>query len=809
MKTEQGFDPENGAAETMHDPVCGMTVTPESEHRFKHDDSTYYFCCAGCKTKFAADPSGYLDDKPREVGRGPYVCAMCPEVFEEEPVPCPRCGMALDSAAPPALQTRTQYTCPMHPEVVRDEPGSCPICGMALEAVTVTLDEEDNPELVDMTRRLWVSAALSLPVLLLTMGEMVGLSFEWLASARVLGWIELALATVVVGWCGWPFFQRGWQSLVNRSLNMFTLIALGTGVAYVYSVVATLTPSVFPPAFRDMHGDVAVYFEATVMIITLVLLGQVLELRARSRTGTAIRALLELAPTTARIIDTDGNERDLPLDQVQIGDQLRVRPGEKVPVDGDIVHGSSSIDESMVTGESMPVGKQVGDAVIGATVNGTGSLIIVARRVGGDTLLAQIVQMVAAAQRSRAPIQKLADVVAGYFVPTVVLAAIITFVVWSLVGPAPAMAYGLINAVAVLIIACPCALGLATPMSVMTATGKGATAGVLFKDAEAIEIMGKVDTIVVDKTGTLTEGKPTLAQVEVVDGIDSSELLRLAATLEKSSEHPLAAAIVAGANEQGASLGNADQFESITGKGVTGVVDGARIALGNLSLLEALNIDAGTLRERAEELRADGQTVMFVAVDGKAAGLIGVADPIKKTSNAAIDALHKDGVRVIMLTGDSETTARAVAAKLNIDDVMAGVLPEQKAAHIKQLQEQGKIVAMAGDGINDAPALAQAHVGIAMGTGTDIAMESAGITLLKGDLLGLLRARRLSNATMKNIRQNLFFAFVYNSVGVPIAGGLLYPAFGILLSPMIAAAAMSFSSVSVITNALRLNRVTL
>ena len=801
----------------LHDPVCGMTVTPESAHHLEHEGSTFYFCCAGCRNKFAADPSGYLDGKratdkqagTAEAGSGAYICPMCPEVREDDPVPCPKCGMALEPESPPALLTKTQYTCPMHPEVIQDEAGDCPICGMALEPVTVTLEQEDNPELIDMTRRLWVSAILSVPVLLLTMGEMVGLSFVWLATQQTLSWLELALATAVVVWGGWPFFQRGWQSLVNRNLNMFTLIALGTGVAYSYSVVATVAPSVFPPSFRNVHGDVAVYFEAAAMIVTLVLFGQVLELRARNRTGTAIRALLELAPNTARLIDAEGNERDVPLDEVQVGDRLRVRPGEKVPVDGDIVEGASSIDESMVTGESIPVEKRVRDAVIGATVNGTGSLIIEARRVGGDTLLAQIVQMVAAAQRSRAPIQKLADVVAGYFVPAVVLAAVITFIAWALLGPEPAMAYALINAVAVLIIACPCALGLATPMSVMTATGKGATAGVLFKDAEAIEIMRQVDTLVVDKTGTLTEGKPKLVHLESAGDIESSELLRKAATLEKGSEHPLAAAIVTGASEQGVRLGSAEQFKSITGKGVTGIVDSQQVALGNLSLLESLDIDAGDLQKRAEGLRADGQTVMFVAIDRKAAGLIGVADPIKKTSYAAINALHKDGVRIIMLTGDSETTARAVAAKLDIDDVLASVLPDQKAEHIRQLQDEGRIVAMAGDGINDAPALAQAHVGIAMGTGTDVAMESAGITLVKGDLQGLVRARRLSNATMKNIRQNLFFAFVYNSVGVPIAGGVLYPAFGILLSPMIAAAAMSFSSVSVIANALRLNRIKL
>ena len=721
----------------------------------------------------------------------------------------PVSGIALDPKSPAVSPQKTQYTCPMHPEIVQDEPGDCPICGMALEPVTVTLAEEKNPELVDMTRRFWVSVVLTAPVLLLAMGGIVGLTFDWLASQRVLTWLELAFATPVVLWGGWPFFVRGWQSVVNRNLNMFTLISLGTGVAYAYSVVATMAPEMFPASFRDAAGQVAVYFEAAAVIVTLVLLGQVMELHARSRTGAAIRALLGLAPKKARIIGDDGNERDVPLERVQVGDRLRIRPGEKVPVDGDVVEGASSVDESMISGEPIPVEKQVGDAVIGATVNGTGGLIIEARRVGSDTLLAQIVQMVAKAQRSRAPIQKLADVVAGYFVPAVVLSAIITFITWAVVGPAPAMAYAIINAVAVLIIACPCALGLATPMSIMTATGKGATAGVLFKDAEAIEVMHQVDTLIVDKTGTLTEGKPKLVHVESADDIDEAMLLRLAGTLEKGSEHPLAAAIVSGASERGVRLSKADRFESITGKGVMGEVDRRQVVLGNLSLLESLDIAADDLVERGEALRAEGQTVMFVAVDGKAAGLVGVADPIKETAAAAIEALHKEEVRIVMLTGDSETTARAVAAKLGLEEVVAGVLPDQKADHVRLLQGQGRIVGMAGDGINDAPALAQAHVGIAMGTGTDVAMESAGVTLVKGDLQGIVRARRLSRATMKNIRQNLFLAFVYNSVGVPIAAGVLYPAFGILLSPMFAAAAMSFSSVSVIANALRLNRAKL
>ncbi|NCF28121.1 MAG: heavy metal translocating P-type ATPase [Gammaproteobacteria bacterium] len=733
---------------------------------------------------------------------------MCPDVREDGPVACPKCGMALEPEAP-TMPTRTQYTCPMHPEVVRDEPGDCPICGMALEATTVTLEEEANPELVDMTRRFWVSGALTVPLIIVAMGEFMGLSFEWLATPRTLSWLELVLATPVVLWGGWPFFVRAWQSVVNRSLNMFTLIGLGTGVAYSYSVVATAAPGIFPASFRDAHGEVAIYFEAAAVIVTLVLLGQVMELRARNRTGAAIRALLGLAPKTARRLNSDGSETDVPLEEVQVGDRLRVRPGEKVPVDGVVVEGESAVDESMISGEPIPVAKQSGERVIGATINGTGGLVIEAERVGSDTLLSQIVQMVAAAQRSRAPIQKLADVVAGYFVPAVVAIAVITFIVWALAGPAPAMGFAIINAVAVLIIACPCALGLATPMSIMTATGKGATFGVLFKDAESIEVMRKVDTLVVDKTGTLTEGKPRLVGVESVGILAESALLRLAATLERGSEHPLAAAIVAGAHERGVELGKTASFESVTGKGVIGEVGGRRVALGNAALLDSLGIDPGMLADRAETLRHQGQTVMFVAVDGEAAGIVAVADPIKETTPSAIEALHKEGVRIVMLTGDSETTAKAVAARLGLDEVVAGVLPDQKASTVKRLQDEGRVVGMAGDGINDAPALAQAQVGIAMGTGTDVAMESAGVTLVKGDLRGIVRARRLSRATMRNIRQNLFFAFVYNGLGVPVAAGVLYPAFGILLSPIIAAAAMSFSSVSVVSNALRLNRVEL
>lgn len=801
----------------LKDPVCGMTVTEASDHSFEHAGDVFYFCCAGCRNKFAADPSHYLnrsltkgtDDSAVPAGPGPYICPMCPEVSEDEPVPCPVCGMALESAALPALPTKTRYTCPMHPEIIADKPGDCPICGMALEPVTITLEEEENPELVDMTRRLWISTILTLPVVLLAMGGMVGLSFDWLASERMLTWLEFVIASPVFLWCGWPFLQRGWQSIVSRNLNMFTLIGLGTSVAYLYSVVATIVPDIFPAAFRDMHGEVAVYFEAAAVIITLVLLGQVLELRARSRTGNAIRALLGLAPRTARRIDADGNEHDVAIEDVQVGDRLRIRPGEKVPVDGDVVDGSSSVDESMLTGEPIPVAKQSGDTAIGATINGTGNLIIEARRVGADTLLSQIVNMVAAAQRSRAPVQKTADIVAGYFVPAVILIAVAVFVVWAWLGPEPAMAYAIINSVAVLIIACPCALGLATPMSIMTATGKGATAGVLFRDAEAIETLCQVDTLVVDKTGTLTEGKPKLTHVEAVNGMETIELLRLAASIEKGSEHPLAAAIVSAADERNAGIAEVDNFESITGMGVTGEVDGKAIALGNLRLLNSLDIEAGGQDQQVKAMQQAGETVMYVAIDGRLAGLLGVADPIKDSSSSAIETLARDGVRIVMLTGDNEATARAVAAHLAIDEVVAGVLPNEKAAHVRQLQKEGRIVAMAGDGINDAPALAQAQVGIAMGTGTDVAMESAGVTLVKGDLHGLVRARRLSSATMTNIRQNLFFAFAYNAIGVPIAGGLLYPAFGILLSPMIAAAAMSFSSVSVIANALRLNRLQL
>jgi Cu+-exporting ATPase len=716
--------------------------------------------------------------------------------------------MALEPLSPVAVTEIIEYTCPMHPEIVRDEPGSCPICGMALEPRTITVGEEENAELVDMSRRFWVSLLLTVPVFLIAMAEVIpGLEGVGGVSKRSLIFIQLILATPVVLWGGWPFFVRGWQSVVNRSLNMFTLIGLGVFVAYAYSMVAALLPAIFPDSFRDQAGNVAVYFEAAAVIVTLVLLGQVLELRARSQTGAAIKALLGLAPKTARRVNADGSEEDVPLDQVEVGDSLRVRPGEKVPVDGVVLDGTTSVDEAMITGEPLPVAKRAGDTVIGATINRTGSVVIRAEKVGADTLLSQIVQMVAEAQRSRAPIQKLADVVAGYFVPAVIAVSALTFIVWALWGPDPRMAFALINAVAVLIIACPCALGLATPMSIMVATGKGATVGVLFKNAEAIEVMRKVDTLVVDKTGTLTEGRPRLQEVQATGSLDQDELLRVVASVERASEHPLAEAIVEGAIERGLELEKATEFESVTGKGAVGRVGGHVVAIGNRALLEELDIDPGALVESAEALRAEGQTAMFVAVDGAPAGLVSVADPVKASTPKAIDALHKEDLRIVMLTGDSHTTAEAVARRLGIDDVIAEVLPDEKAEAVRKLQAEGAIVAMAGDGINDAPALAQAQVGIAMGTGTDVAMESAGITLVKGDLLGIVRARRLSRATMANIRQNLFFAFAYNSIGVPIAAGVLYPFFGLLLSPMIAAAAMSFSSVSVIVNALRLRRV--
>ncbi|MEQ6916618.1 copper-transporting P-type ATPase [Halomonas aquatica] len=736
-----------------------------------------------------------------------YTCPMHPEVVADQPGDCPKCGMALEPTAPPAPATRTEWTCPMHPEIVRDEPGECPKCGMALEPRQVSAEEEKNPELIDMTRRFWIGVALTVPVVILAMGGMVpGVDMAALVPHGIRVWLELALATPVVLWSGWPFFVRGYRSLKGWNLNMFTLIALGVGVAYLYSVIATLFPQLFPPSFRHESGQVGVYFEAAAVIVTLVLVGQVMELRARSQTNAAIKALLGLAPKTARRVNDDGSEEDVPLEDVQIGDRLRVRPGEKVPVDGAVLEGNSSVDESMITGEPIPVEKTRGENVIGATVNGTGSLVIEAQRVGSDTLLSQIVQMVAEASRSRAPIQNLVDVVAAYFVPAVVLSAVATFIVWGLFGPEPAMTYALINAVAVLIIACPCALGLATPMSIMVASGKGASLGVLFKNAEAIQTLREVDTLVVDKTGTLTEGRPRLQDVVAAEGFSEEQVLSLAATLERGSEHPLAAAIVQGAEARDVSLERYTDFESVTGKGVKGLVGEQAVALGNQALMDAEGVEADRLIERAETLRAEGKTAMFVAVDGKPAGLVTVADPIKETTAEAIRALHDEGIRIVMLTGDSQTTAQAVAKELGIDEIIAGVLPEQKAEKVKALQAEGRFVAMAGDGINDAPALAQAQVGIAMGTGTDVAMESAGVTLVKSDLMGILRARKLSRATMRNIKQNLVFAFGYNSLGIPIAAGVLYPAFGVLLSPIIAAAAMSFSSVSVVGNALRLRK---
>jgi Cu+-exporting ATPase len=788
-----------------HDPVCGMTVDPaRAAGSSSHRGRTIYFCSTHCKTKFDANPAAYTGEAVAEASHegAAYVCPMDSEVRQDRPGACPKCGMALE---PESVQAaKVEWTCPMHPEVVRDAPGSCPICGMALEPRTAQVEEDDS-ELRDMSRRFWISAALTVPLVAFAMlRHLPGVDAIPHALMPWASWIELALAAPVVLWGGWPFFERAWSSLVSRHLNMFTLIGLGVTMAFLYSLFATLFPSLFPDSFRDHAGNVGVYYEAAAAIVTLVLLGQVMELRARGRTGAAIRALLGLAPTTARRMSADGTEHDVALDQVAVGDLLRVRPGEKVPVDGVVVEGSSNIDESMVSGEPLPVEKHAGDRVIGATVNGTGALVMRTEHVGSDTLLSRIVNMVAQAQRSRAPIQKLADRVSGWFVPAVIGIAIITFAVWAIAGPTPRLVYALVNAVAVLIIACPCALGLATPMSIMVAVGKGATAGVLFRDAEAIEVLRTVDTLVVDKTGTLTAGKPEVVSVVTANGIAENDLLRLAASVERASEHPLAAAIVGGAERRGAVATRATDVASITGKGVRGLVGGTRVALGNHALLAELGVDAGTLADRAETLRTDGQTVMFVVIDDQFAGLIGVADPVKETTLEAVQALHREGLRIVMLTGDSETTAKAVAAKLGIDDVIADVLPDQKAEVVKRLQREGHIVAMAGDGINDAPALAQAQVGIAMGTGTDVAIESAGVTLVKGDLRGIVRALRLSRATMRNIKQNLFFAFVYNAIGVPVAAGVLYPFFGVLLSPMIAAAAMSFSSVSVIANALRL-----
>jgi Cu+-exporting ATPase len=796
------------------DPVCGMTIPrEEAVGRLEHEGQTYYFCHQSCLDRFRAAPDSFLGGRAPTAARSAaeadreFTCPMDPEVRQKGPGACPKCGMALEPVEAAPL-TRTEWTCPMHPEVVRDGPGSCPICGMALEPRTIAV-EERNPELDDMTRRFRWSTLLAAPVLAFMVSDLLpGQPLQQATPHGVMNWIQLAFASPVVLWGGWPFFVRGWASIVNRHLNMFTLIALGVGAAYGYSVLATLAPGLFPDSFRSM-GEVAVYFEPAAVIVVLVLLGQVLELRARSRTSSAIRKLLGLAPNTARLVAPDGTERDVPLDRVQVGDTLRVRPGERIPVDGAVLDGKSFVDESMVTGEPIPVEKTPGGQVTGGTVNGTGTFTMEARRVGADTLLARIVRMVGEAQRSRAPIQRLADSVSAWFVPIVIGVAALAFVLWSQLGPEPRLAYALVNAVAVLIIACPCALGLATPMSIMVGTGRGAEAGVLIRNAEALEVLEKVTTLVVDKTGTLTEGRPRLAAVAPAPGIDERELLRLTASLEKASEHPLADAIVAAAGERGVTLAAVSDFQSITGQGVVGRVESRRVAVGNLTLLEALGVEAGELMAEAEALRTGGQTVMFAVIDGRPAGVLGVTDPIKPTAAEAIRALHAEGLRVVMLTGDNRTTAEAVAKAVGIDRVEAEVLPHQKAAIVGELVRKGERVAMAGDGINDAPALARADVGIAMGTGSDIAIESAGVTLVRGDLRGIVRARRLSRATMRNIRQNLFFAFVYNVAGVPIAAGLLFPWFGLLLSPVIASAAMTFSSVSVIGNALRLRNAAL
>ncbi len=774
-----------GHSHKVRDPVCGMEVAPGSAAASaQYAGQPFYFCSAHCATKFRADPLKYLGHAATPSG-------------------------STHVAQPSSSLVR--YICPMHPEVVSDKPGNCPKCGMALEPMEVAgEDQEQNPELLSMTRRFWLSLALTLPVFVLEMAQHLGgAPLLQSISPRSFVWIQLLLTTPVVLWGGWPFFQRGWASLVHRRLNMFTLIAIGTGVAWAYSVVAALTPHIFPPSFRGHGGQVAVYFEAAAVITTLVLLGQVLELRARSQTSSAIKALLGLAPKTARLVAEDGTEQDVPLADVHPGQSLRVRPGEKVPVDGQVLEGTSSVDESMVTGESIPLQKQPGDHVTGGTVNATGGFLMRADRVGRDTLLAQIVRMVSEAQRTRAPIQRLADVVASWFVPAVLLTSALTFIAWAVFGPEPRLANALVNAVAVLIIACPCALGLATPMSIMVGTGRGATAGVLIRNAEALETLEKVDTLIVDKTGTLTEGKPRLESLVPLPGQDENQLLRCAASLERASEHPLAAAIVAGAEKRGLALTTAIDFNSLTGKGVTGKVDGRPVALGNAALLEQFQLAPGPLADRAEDLRRQGQSVMFVVLDGKLAGLLSVADPIKASTTEAIRLLRAENLTLVMVTGDNRTTAEAVGRALGLDSVEAEVLPERKSEVVRRLQAAGRVVAMAGDGINDAPALAAANVGIAMGTGTDVAIESAGITLLKGDLRAIVKARRLSRGTMRNIRQNLFFAFLYNALGVPLAAGLLYPAFGLLLSPMLAAAAMSFSSVSVVANALRLRKLTL
>jgi len=771
--------PDHSQAHTATDPVCGMSVdTTAGKPHWVHAAKTYHFCCQGCRDKFAADPEHYLAGLHRTAA----------------------------VEAPPG----TLYTCPMHPEVIQEGPGDCPICGMALEPAGVAPgDEAENPELVDFGRRFRVGLVFTLPLLVVSMGPMLGLPLgDWL-GAGASAWIELALASPVVAWCGAPFFRRGWNSILSRNLNMFTLIAMGVGAAYAFSLVATLAPGLFPAGFRNADGSVGVYFEAGAVIVLLVLLGQILELRARERTGTAIRALLDLAAKTARVIRADGSEEEVPLDAVKVNDRVRIRPGEKIPVDGEVLEGRSSVDESMISGESIPVEKTVGDPLTGATINGSGAMVMVVRRVGADTVLSRIVEMVASAQRSRAPIQKLADQVAAYFVPAVLLCAVVAFISWALLGPPPALAYGFVVAISVLIVACPCALGLATPMSIMTATGRGAQAGVLIRNAEALERFEKVDTLIIDKTGTLTEGRPRLIAVLPAGDRGESRVLQLAASLERGSEHSLAEAIVGGATERGLELTEASDFEAVAGKGVTGVVDGERVALGNEKLLDQLGISGAELASIADARRDNGETVMFVVVQGAVAGLICVADPVKDTARAALAGLREQGLRIVMATGDNERTARAVARELGLDDIYADVLPADKARIIRDLQERGAVVAMAGDGVNDAPALAQADVGIAMGTGADVAIESAGFTLVGGELFGIVRARRLARATMRNIRQNLFFAFVYNAAGVPVAAGVLFPLFGVLLSPMFAAAAMSLSSLSVVGNALRLRTVSI
>ncbi len=829
-----------GTPTPERDPVCGMTVIPEkAAGKLDYAGKLYYFCGKSCLEKFKTDPAKYLNAPVKAAGIGhgtmvqlgvsakpasaataatlvhssatgsvTYICPMDPDVSSEKPGPCPKCGMALEPASPirPVIRTTAKYTCPMHPEVVRDEPGACPKCGMALEPMEAnSAAEEENPELRDMTRRFWIGVALTIPVFILAM--LADFNIAGLNAAIWVNWVNWILATPVALWCGWPFFQRGWRSIQTWNLNMFTLISLGVGVAYIYSVVATLAPRIFPAGFQSHPGIVGTYFEAAAVITVLVLLGQMLELRARGKTGAAIRELLDLTPKMARRVTDGGRETDVPLANVAVGDRLRVRPGEKIPVDGIVLEGASTVDESMISGEPLPVEKKTGDAVIGGTVNGTGGLFMEAKKIGSETLLAQIINLVSQAQRSRAPIQKLADKVAGIFVPAVVGSAILTFILWAIFGPAPALAYALVNAVAVVMIACPCALGLATPMSIMVGVGRAAKLGVLIKNAEVLERMEKINTIALDKTGTVTEGKPKVVTLEPQEGVTADELLQLAACLERGSEHPLAAAIVKAAEEKHLPMLSSQDFQSLSGKGVTGRVKGRIISIGNTAMMREKNIAIEALDQHVEAMRSDGQTIIYVAADGRLAGIIGIADPIRSGAAAMVKQLKAMGLSLVMVTGDNKTTALAVARQLGIDSVEAGVLPQEKDKVIRRLQSQGLKVAMAGDGINDAPALAQADVGIAMGTGTDVAIASAGVTLLHGDLTGILQARKLSIATMRNIRQNLIWAFGYNILGIPIAAGVLYPFLGILLSPMIAAAAMSFSSVSVITNALRLRKM--